>query len=943
MTAAVAETIWYVQDNGTSPITVLKPAAFAAGQMLVAVVCMDGGVIGSLTADPGWTEEANNINIAGQDGKVFWRVWAGGEPSTWAFAHDPTGGAALALLRVTQVYLSPAQLVVPAPTTSASNGSTMDSPSVTPAGTNDLLIATFSTFGGGTALSLNWPSGMTTQGQIQATGGFEGMACASEQLAVPGATGVRTWTSIVPTAQKSGAFGFAIKSLDQRDPDPPPNPPPPLIPPWMLRELVAWRQQPTVGDTGPAGNLVRTDLLCQITGATGNFGTGSWVTNSFTPPSNSLLVVAETYIENNGTTTDPTSALAISGGGWTYTGQTSTVSQPTNFPTVTKIWTAPVAVGASMTLTLSAGGRSAGVYSVSVVAYTGYDGVTPVGATATGNQSGGFAGPPTPLTLTLGAAPAVASEVFAGVGTNRSVAGATPGAGWTEDCDTENTDWGGLQTQTRNNSTSTSVDWADLRSGGGALFNYAAAAIEIRSGTGPVSAALFVAQPPRAKRLVVPWPRFGRAVSVVPAQVVIAAPVFVSPPVRARLHPAMGRRLRAATPVPVQTTVPPPVSSRTRVKAAVGRRRTPPTPPPQAAPVTAIRSRLKWLKLPRPRPVQVVPPQVTAAPPTYPPAAVRARQRFPRLTRPGSAMPVPAQVAPAAPLYPPQSTRARLRAFLVRRRPTAAPPLEQLVPPSAVRGRPRPPRQGHARLAAPVPPQTVVTPPSYVPQGIRARMWAGRLFRGRAAMPVPAQATVAAPPYPPQPSRARRGFARLFGGHRATPVPPQVNLTPTFVPGRRQPPLRIGKPSRARLAAPPPAQVVPPLLARVTQRIGQLPRRRSPQAAAQASPVPPSMARLRQRVGQLLRVRPRPVVPPQVFVANPPRAPQSPSARRKLWPLRRRASQPMSASTPATAAGYLSSTTTGSQITPVPSDPSLADTVGGATISSSATTRGSLG
>jgi hypothetical protein len=214
VSADVAETIWYVQDNGTSPITVLKPAAFADGQMLAVIICMDGGNINQLTADAGWTEEADTINISGQDGKVFWRVYAGGEPSSWSFAHDATGGAALALLRITEVLLDPPVVVVPAPTTSASNGSTMNSPSVTPTGTNDLLISTFSTFGGGTTLSLTHPSGMTSQGQIQAAGGRQGLAAASEKLYTPSATGVRTWTSITPTGQPSGAVTIAIASAE---------------------------------------------------------------------------------------------------------------------------------------------------------------------------------------------------------------------------------------------------------------------------------------------------------------------------------------------------------------------------------------------------------------------------------------------------------------------------------------------------------------------------------------------------------------------------------------------------------------------------------------------------------------------------------------------------------------------------------------------------------
>lgn len=231
--------------------------------------------------------------------------------------------------------------------------------------------------------------------------------------------------------------------------------------------------------------LARTDLMQQITGTAGNFGTGTFTTSSFTPPSNSLLVVGEGYIENGGSTTDPASALTLSGGGWTWSSPVSISSSPASFPTSVKIWIAQVSTGASMTLALGNGGtRSAGFYAVSVCAYTGYDTGTPVGATASGQQNGGFTGPPTPESITLSATPSSTSECYAAVAMDKSVIGATPGSSpttWTEVHDTlHNTDWGGLESEIRGGVASTSVSWDDLRSGGGALFNFAAVAIEVR-------------------------------------------------------------------------------------------------------------------------------------------------------------------------------------------------------------------------------------------------------------------------------------------------------------------------------------------------------------------------------------------------------------------------------------------------------------------------------
>jgi hypothetical protein len=77
---------------------------------------------------------------------------------------------------------------------------------------------------------------------------------------------------------------------------------------------------------------------------------------------------------------------------------------------------------------------------------------------------------------------------------DKSVIGVTPGSSptvWTEVHDSMmNTDWGGLESETRTGSASTSVSWDDLRSGGGALFNFAGVAIEI------VAAATFLPTPP---------------------------------------------------------------------------------------------------------------------------------------------------------------------------------------------------------------------------------------------------------------------------------------------------------------------------------------------------------------------------------------------------------------------------------------------------------------
>lgn len=227
--------------------------------------------------------------------------------------------------------------------------------------------------------------------------------------------------------------------------------------------------------------LARTNLLSQITAGSG-FGTGNFTSSSFTPADNSLLVVGVSFVENSGSTSDPTSVMAVSGGGLTFTQRATAVASPTAFSSLSQIWTAPVTTGASMAIGLSTSGRNAGLYGISVVCYTGYNAGSPIGGTASGQQSGGFGSAPNAVSLTLSGAPASGDEVFGSIFADKTTADITPGSTFTEIHDLNNTSWGSLESEIRTASTSTTVDWVDLRPGGGSLFNYAATAIVVQVG-----------------------------------------------------------------------------------------------------------------------------------------------------------------------------------------------------------------------------------------------------------------------------------------------------------------------------------------------------------------------------------------------------------------------------------------------------------------------------
>jgi len=254
--------------------------------------------------------------------------------------------------------------------------------------------------------------------------------------------------------------------------------PPHLLKRFLLAAEARYRRVPTLPVV-----FGRVDLTHQISNTSGNFGTGSFVTSSFTPPDNSLIAVAVMLISGS---QDPLAAMTISGGGLTWT---SRKEQAAGFSGGTEnaiiIYTAPVTTGASMTITVDCGAQSISHYIVSAVAYTGYDVASPVGATGSLGKNS-FAGPPTPESFALSGTPASSSEIFAGANKDADNAGTTPGAAFTELADLFNTTWtGGGQTQVRPaGSTSTTVDWVDIRPAGGGLFSLATAAIEIKAAPG---------------------------------------------------------------------------------------------------------------------------------------------------------------------------------------------------------------------------------------------------------------------------------------------------------------------------------------------------------------------------------------------------------------------------------------------------------------------------
>lgn len=175
-----------------------------------------------------------------------------------------------------------------------------------------------------------------------------------------------------------------------------------------------------------------------------------------------------------------TSALAVTASGLTFTNQKSAQQAGTDKADIA-VFTAPDASGGSRTLTIADGAVTHYGLFYAVYEVTGHNIAAPIGVTATqaDNLTDGA------KTMALLGAPAASSVVIAGVyiDTSAGLNQVDPGAGWTEDAEVDSsggTNFGVLEVESRTGSTSTSVDWADIRAAASvAAFSTAGVAIEI--------------------------------------------------------------------------------------------------------------------------------------------------------------------------------------------------------------------------------------------------------------------------------------------------------------------------------------------------------------------------------------------------------------------------------------------------------------------------------
>lgn len=226
--------------------------------------------------------------------------------------------------------------------------------------------------------------------------------------------------------------------------------------------------------------LTRTDVGVYES-KTGN-GTAAFATGSFTPPANSLLVIAVGFI-SNGLTGD-IGTPTIEGGGLTYTSR-ATAFGLAAWAMKLAIFTAPVGASpSSMTITVDDdNNQDIFGWTVAVTAFTGYDTTTPVaGAVSSAGTNIGDG----EEKQTLGATPAEAdvSMLFIYLDSSTGPPKPTLAAGWTKIYDAKTAGEGGLATARREASTSTEVKVTDVFGNVGSFAKGSLISLIVKASTG---------------------------------------------------------------------------------------------------------------------------------------------------------------------------------------------------------------------------------------------------------------------------------------------------------------------------------------------------------------------------------------------------------------------------------------------------------------------------
>lgn len=211
-------------------------------------------------------------------------------------------------------------------------------------------------------------------------------------------------------------------------------------------------------------------------------GTGSWSSGAnFTPSDNSLLAIFLGIVDNGGGNIAANLTIADSGPGLTYTPRL-TLGQAGGNSAQMRIWTAPVATGAAMSLTFDCGASNVLSSAWYVWDVTGYSVANPVGGS--GSILTTADGPYSTASITLSPGPTPIDCTLAAAMIDGNTSGtysSSQSTGFTKETDISDTTAAcAAAGQRRVNSSTVEAGWdVDLDTGSMNLFSYAIGALVI--------------------------------------------------------------------------------------------------------------------------------------------------------------------------------------------------------------------------------------------------------------------------------------------------------------------------------------------------------------------------------------------------------------------------------------------------------------------------------
>lgn len=191
-------------------ITCNAPPGTVSGDLLLAFHSADAGTLAAMTTPTGgatWLPLGQQLWAASTEpGTKVWWKFAGSEPGSFGF---PQNASADGVVGIAAIIGAASTTPVFASSASATTGTTVPTPSITPTGADDLELRwAASKLSGGAALTWTSPATYTEQIDRQSST-FTAASLATKELASGSATGILNFTASVSSTSHMG-FTVAV-------------------------------------------------------------------------------------------------------------------------------------------------------------------------------------------------------------------------------------------------------------------------------------------------------------------------------------------------------------------------------------------------------------------------------------------------------------------------------------------------------------------------------------------------------------------------------------------------------------------------------------------------------------------------------------------------------------------------------------------------------------